>query len=578
MFYSSDASKPLAQATFLAGKSSLEVPVLIVGAGPTGLCTSILLSRYGIPSLLVERHAGTSIYPRAVGISTRTMELFRQWGLESRVRAAGLDLDCSYSPVSLTLAQPELARVPLGFPQDDEAYAVSPVAPCACPQDALEPILLELARSYNEAQVVFGTELTTLEQNALGVSATLIDRASGESTVVRAPYMVATDGAHSRIRGLLGIPMQGPDHLSDFLSILFRADLKQLIEGRAYGAYLIRHPEAAGILLPTSTDDRWAFGTEWHPERGEKLEDYDTQRCIHLIQTAAGIPDLDVKLIGVQAFTFAAQVAQRYREGNVFLAGDAAHRMTPAGGMGMNTSIHDAHNLAWKLAAVLKRWAGPALLETYESERQPVGLRNTMRSDTRRTLGQQEGEARQQADGEVPWSDLEIDLGYGYESTAIIAEPPALNNNVAATSRLTCQPGRRAPHIWLERDGQCLSTIDLYDQTLTLLTGSDGAQWREAARMVTATSGVPLSIYTAGQGGDLQDVNPNWREAYGIYADGALLIRPDGFVAWRQHGAADNHRAVLMQVVEQIVGRSPSHSLAGTSHQLEESGQRRARL
>ena len=236
----------------------------------------------------------------------------------------------------------------------------------------------------------------------------------------------------------------------------------------------------------------------------------------------------------------------------------------------MNTSIHDAHNLAWKLAAVLKRWAGPALLETYESERQPVGLRNTMRSDTRRTLGQQEGEARQQADGEVPWSDLEIDLGYGYESTAIIAEPPALNNNVAATSRLTCQPGRRAPHIWLERDGQCLSTIDLYDQTLTLLTGSDGAQWREAAHMVTATSGVPLSIYTAGQGGDLQDVNPNWREAYGIHADGALLIRPDGFVAWRQHGAADNHRAVLMQVVEQIVGRSPSHSLAGTSHQLEE--------
>ena len=235
--------------------------------------------------------------------------------------------------VSLTLAQPELARVPLGFPQDGEAYAVSPVAPCACPQDALEPILLELARSYNEAQVVFGTELTTLEQNALGVSATLIDRASGESTVVRAPYMVATDGAHSRIRGLLGIPMQGPDHLSDFLSILFRADLKQLIEGRAYGAYLIRHPEAAGILLPTSTDDRWAFGTEWHPERGKKLEDYDTQRCIHLIRTTAGIPDLDVKLIGVQAFTFAAQVAQRYREGNVFLAGDAAHRMTPPAGM-----------------------------------------------------------------------------------------------------------------------------------------------------------------------------------------------------------------------------------------------------
>ena len=571
MFHSSRASRTLAQGTFLAGKSPIEVPVLIVGAGPTGLCTSILLSRYDIPSLLVERHASTSIYPRAVGISVRTMELLRQWGLDQHVREAGLNLDCSFSPVSLTLAQPELARVPLGFPMEHEALAVSPVAPCACPQDALEPILLEHARSYSEAQVIFGTELIALKQDEEGVSATLSERMTGEGTVIRARYVVAADGARSRVRELVGIPIQGPGRLNDFLSILFRADLKRLIEGRAFGAYLIRHPEASGILLPTSTDDRWAFGTEWHPERGERLEDYDGQRCIHLVRTAAGVPNLDVKLIGMQAFTFAAQVAQRYREGNVFLAGDAAHRMTPSGGMVMNTSIHDAHNLAWKLAAVLGGWADPMLLETYESERRPVGLRNTMRSNTRRTLGRQESEAEQQTEGEAPWSDLEIDLGYSYESTAIIAEPLATNDSAASTSRIACQSGKRAPHIWLERGGRHISTIDLYDRTLTLLTGSRETTWSEAARMVATTRNVPLTVQSIGPEGNLRDVDHDWSETYGIDADGALLIRPDGFVAWRQHGTVRDQKAELQNVIDQILGPNPSCLQAGTGLHLQES-------
>jgi hypothetical protein len=280
----------------------------------------------------------------------------------------------------------------------------------------------------------------------------------------------------------------------------------------------------------------------------------------------------------VQAFTFAAQVVQHYRKGHVFLAGDAAHRMTPSGGMGMNTGIHDAHNLAWKLAAVLKGWVDPSLLETYESERRPVGLRNVKRSDTRRSIGRQQGEASKYEEHEPSWSDLEIDLGYGYQSTAIIAEDSSAGSNAATSPGFTCQPGMRAPHIWLERNGQRISTLDLYDRTLTLLTGSAAAEWREAACMVTATYGVPLSIYTIGQEGELQDVDSRWREAYGINADGALLIRPDGFVAWRQPGAVDNHRAVLMKVVEQIVGCSPSYFQAGTRLCLEESGQRTVRI
>ncbi len=578
MLPSSKVSNMPAKKRLLAGKHHIQVPVLIVGAGPTGLCTSILLSRYGIPSLLVERHASTSIFPRATGVSTRTMELFRQWGLDQQVRAFGLHVDGSFSPVLPTLAQPEVGRASLGFPQDHEALAVSPVTPYACPQDVLEPILLEHACSNSEAQVVFGTELTTLEQDEEGVRAMLIDRATGKSIGIRARYVVAADGAHSRVRELLGIAMQGLDRLGDYLSILFRADLKRLIEGRAYGAYLIQHPEASGIMLPTSTDNRWVFGTPWHPEQGEQLADYDSQRCIGLVRTAAGVSDLDVQLLGTQGFTFTAQVAERYREGNIFLAGDAAHRMTPSGGMGMNTGIHDAHNLAWKLAAVLNGWASPTLLETYESERRPVGLRNTRRSDTRRSMGRPAGETGQQEKGEEASSDLEIDLGYCYESTAIIPEHSVVHGNTATSASFTSQPGRRAPHVWLERDGKRISTIDLFDRTLTLLTGSKGTAWSEAAEIIITTHGVPLTTYSIGPEGDLRDIDHNWSETYGIDPDGALLIRPDGFIAWRQRGSVCDHQTALNNAIRQMLGYSPSHLQADTSLRLEETEKRISRI
>jgi putative polyketide hydroxylase len=535
--------------------SGIEVPVLIVGAGPTGLCTSLLLARYGIPSLLVERHASTSIYPRASGVSTRTMELFRQWGLDERVRAVGFEMKDTFGPVLPTLTGPEVGRGPLGFPRFEEALAVSPVAPCACPQDALEPVLLEAIHGYDLAQVVFGAELTAFEQDGEGVSATILDRAIGKQSLVRARYMVAADGVYSQVREQLGIAMEGPDHLNEYLSILFRANLRALLQHRVYGLYFIQHPEAPGLFVTTSANDRWLFAMEWHPERGERIEDYDSQRCIHLIRTAAGVADLEVELLGKQTFTFAAQVAQRYRKGNIFLAGDAVHRMTPSGGRGMNTGIHDAHNLAWKLAAVLQGWATSSLLETYESERRPVGLRNTRFSDTRRFLGRREDEARRTEEDEAPWSDLELDLGYSYESTAIIPEP-AEEDNATPPARLTCRPGVRASHVWLVCHGKRLSTLDLYDRTLTLLTGSAGGAWCEAAEIVAQTQGLPLVAYSISPEGELQDMSHTWCKTYGIEEDGALLIRPDGFVAWRQRAMVRDPQTELSHVVDQLFGRS----------------------
>jgi hypothetical protein len=260
----------------------------------------------------------------------------------------------------------------------------------------------------------------------------------------------------------------------------------------------------------------------------------------------------------MQSFTFAAQVAQRYQQGNVFRAGDAAHRMTPSGGMSMNTGIHDAHNLAWKLAAVLKGWADPTLPQTYESERRPVGLRNAKRSDIRRSVGRNPSEAGQQEGEEASWSDLEIDMGYCYESTAIVAESRATDATPVAQSRLSCRSGRHAPHVWLTRNGNCLSTLDLYDQSLTLVAGSAGTAWCEAAQQITQTHDVPLTAHLIGPEAELQDADHHWNDVYGINTEGALLIRPNGFVAWREPEAVSDHLTALRDVIEQIVGRSSS--------------------
>jgi putative polyketide hydroxylase len=413
-------------------------PVVIVGTGPAGLVAAVTLARAGIGSLLVERNPGLSPLPRAIAVSTRTMELLRSWGLEAEVRAGQLDLASTGAWAAETLAAPEGMVQPLGIPDLEQAAATSPTTMAGVPQDHLEPVLLRHLERLGRAEVRFGTELVGLDQDPDGVTVTVRERATGAERTARAAYVVGADGAHSAVRRLLGLAMDGPDHLSEQLSVLFEAPLAEVVGGRRHGIYFIQHPQAGGVLLPNGPGDRWLYGRDWD-QGHERLEDYTDARLTGLIRTAAGVADLPVRVVAKGAFSFAAQVADRYRRGRAFLVGDAAQRMTPRGGMGMNTAVAEGHDLAWKLAWVLHGWAGPALLDTYEAEWRPVGARRAARS-----------------------------AAPGPEPSGAEALAEDLNGRLA--------------HAWLPTPGgPPRSTLDLLGPGLTLLTGPTPGPWAEAA-------------------------------------------------------------------------------------------------
>jgi putative polyketide hydroxylase len=470
---------------------TLDVPVVIVGAGPAGLVTAVTLARQGVGTLLVERNPGLSPLPRATGVSVRTMELLRSWGLEEAVRAGQLDITYVGAFAAETLASPEGVSLPLGFPDLELAAAHSPTTPAGVPQDHLEPVLLDHLRGLPAAEVRFGTELVGFALDADGVTVTLTERATGAEWTVRAAYLVGADGAHSRVRAGLGVAMEGPGHLAEQLTALFEAPLAEVVGDRRYGIYFIQHPEAGGVLVPNGSRGRWLYGRGWDPAQ-ERLEDYGDARLTDLIRTAVGVADLPVRVVAKGAFSFAAQVAERYREGRAFLVGDAAQRLTPRTGMGMNTAVAEGHDLGWKLAWVLNGWAGPALLDTYEAEWRPVGARRA---------------ARSAQDGPEPG---------GAEALA-----EDLNGRLA--------------HAWLpDGNGRPRSTLDLIGRGLTLLTGPDGADWADAA--ATLPTAAPLEVHR---------LDAVTAATLGVGADGAVLVRPDAQVLARWPAAPADPGAAL---------------------------------
>lgn len=479
------------------------VPVLIVGAGPAGLTAAITLAHQGIASLLVERRNDASDHPRATVISTRSMELFRSWGLESRIEVGAVDVT-STAWLTDTLASAQGRAMPVGLPDRAQAAAISPTGPVWAPQDHLESVLLAHLRTHRDAQVRYATELRTLDQDHDGVRATLHDRASGAMTTVEASYLVAADGAHSTARNTLGIPMHGPDRLRESLTALFVAPLWEVVGERRYGIYAVGHAEAGGVFIPAG-GDRWMYGRDWEPGQ-EQVADYPADRLIRLIRLGAGVPELAPQLLRVGAFTFAAQLAERFSEGHVFLAGDAAHRITPIGGTGMNTAIQDGYDLGWKLAWTLKGWAGPALLDTYEAERRPIAVANVTRSS------QDDGVKRTAAQG------LAIDLR------------------------------GRLPHAWLPAADGPVSTLDLLGPGLTLLTdrsGPDwtGPDWRKAADAVGTP--VPLASHA---------LDAATAAAMGIEPGAALLVRTDAHVTARWAGNETDPLAALRTGIRHATG------------------------
>ncbi len=542
---------------------TIDIPVLIVGGGPIGLCASLLLSHHGIPSLLVERHTSTSIYPKARFVNARTMEIFRQCGLEQAVRTISLPPEQSRHAIwARTLVGEELQRRTIVTVTPDLSEEVSPTSGCTTSQEVLEPVLLAYVRQCRVGEVRFGTELTTFVQDGSGVSATLLDRVHGEQTQVRAQYLIGADGAHSRVCEELGIPVIGTVSFGPMMNILFRADLSHWVAGRSINLCMIQHPDAPGVLLAIDGVGRWIFQAFYFPGAGQCAEDFTPERCIEVIRTAVGVPGLPVEVLRAAPWSPAARVAARFREGRVFLTGDAAHEMTPAGGFGMNAGIQDVHNLAWKLTAVLGGWAEPALLETYEYEREPVDrwitdqtLRNL--ASLRRVGTGTPGEDTNLHEGRQEFfHEQGLVFGTAYTSTAIDPDGTALPEvaNPVTEYVPSAHPGCRAPHVWLERAGQRMSPLDLFGTGFVLLAAQAGGAWCQAAAEVAQTRRVPLQAFTVGPTGNLLDPDESWTTTYGVENEGAVLVRPDGHVAWRSRSDVTNPTQALQGVLARVLG------------------------
>lgn len=524
-----------------------EVPVLIVGGGATGLAASILLSRLGMRSLLVERHVGTSVQPLATGLTTRTMELFRHWGIDTRIRDYVLDVDISVSR-GQTLAGVERHREALGFPTADQARAVSPAQPVICSQEFVERALRDLAGASPLAELRFDTQLVSLSQDATGVDAVVRVGISGRESRIRAQYVVAADGVASAVRRHVGIPMLASTRTIDYLAVTFRASIDHLARGRRCAVYAIEHPDVNGLLVPTSRGGRWVLCMPYDPAREPRLV-RDLPALADKVRTAVGVADLHVDVIEASTAQGATQVAERFRAGRVFLAGDAAHELDPLHGMGMGTGIQDVNNLAWKLAAVLQGWGGRSLLDTYESERRPVAVRNAARSNG----------ALQQLSG------LALDMGFGYVSSAVIGEPGAMRGGVDEPATVAA-PGRRAPHFWLQHNGRRISSLDLFGQGFVLLAGPEGDAWIEAAAKVSLAWSAHIDTVVLNERSLGSNAVERWTSHMGLDPRGAVLVRPDGHVAWRSAGLRSGAVASMTAVVATVLGRDgeESRTLTGT--------------
>ncbi|MGV9270908.1 FAD-dependent oxidoreductase [Kitasatospora sp. NPDC003701] len=531
------------------------VPVLIVGGSLVGLSASLFLGRLGVRHLLVEKHADTSRHPRGRGNNVRTMELYRGAGIEPAIREAASVLAANHGILqapSLTGEEQEWL-----FREIDPGGRLARFSPsswCLCSQNDLEPVLLKSAREYG-GDLRFSTELVSFEQDGEGVTALLRSRETGEERTVRAQYLIAADGPRSPAREALGIGQSGKGELFHNVSITFRAKrLAEVVGDRHFIACYLTDPEADGALLPVDNHEEWVFHAPWHPEHGEPLEAFTDARCVRHIRAAVGVPDLEVEVTGKAPWHAAERVAQRYSAGRVFLAGDAAHEMSPTGAFGSNTGIQDAHNLAWKLAAVLCGWAGPELLETYGQERRPVAEVTSERASARSAEHSHPGYAVVPGVGRQA-GVLAVALGYRYPVGAVAGADPA-GPVVPEAFESGGEPGSRAPHQWLLRAGVKLSTLDLYEQAMVLLTGPEGAAWHQGARRAADRLAVPLDAYRIGTGAE-DDLAPeagaDFAELHGVRAGGAVLVRPDGFVAWRSEDAAADPEAAVEAALRTVL-------------------------
>jgi putative polyketide hydroxylase len=483
-----------------------EYEVVVVGAGPGGLASAVTLGSHGVKTLVVERRLSTSRLPRATVASTGTMELLRRWGLEQRAWERSIDVEW-HAWACATLAAADYGEaVEVGLPTREQAALVSPTSPACLAQDELEPLLEERLGSFASTRLERGVELVALERGGAGDHVVTLAGPGGRRQV-RARYVIGADGLRSRIREELGIATEGSERIEERLAILFRAPIWDLVREHRYGIYFVTDKPEGRSFLPVGKPDRWVFGMHWD----SAVDDVGTltrERVKRWIRDAAGDPAMPMEIERLTPFAFGVGLAERFREGDAFLIGDAAHRVTPRGGTGLNSAIRDGFDIGWKLAWVLRGWAGEPLLESYERERRPVAEFNTHRST--------------RPDG------------------SILGNPFGLAADI----------GGRIAHVWVPRAGGLVSTLDLLSDGLTLFVGAD---WDGAVSTRDASS-PPVTVERldaiAGRG-------------LGLTTTGSLLARPDGYPVALWNDAEPNPGRLARAIAAASGSAAPA--LAGLS-------------
>ncbi|WP_431972408.1 FAD-dependent monooxygenase [Nocardia sp. bgisy134] len=575
---------------------TINTDVLVVGCGPTGLTAAVSLASQGISTLAISRYPGTAHTPRAHITNLRTMEVFRDLGIESQIKEVGYSLSWLNNNVLATsLAGMEIARYKSYGTSWDRLSDYAAASPCDavnCPQHVMEPVLLAAAQDRG-ADVRFSTELVDIEQTPDEVRARVRRRDTGTEYMVRARYVIAADGARSTIAEKLGFDFEGQAGLRGMANSWIEVDLTKYVDYRPGVLFWIAQPgHEQWFGTATLTNVRpW---NEWmlvHPWNSDGLP--SEAEVIEKARLVIGDPKLDIKVKAITQWQVNNVVATEYRKGRIFLAGDAAHRHPPTGGLGTNTSVQDAWNLAWKLAWVITGKAGEGLLNSYEPERQPVGSQVVARAikswhnmaDLVAALGFAEGQSMEEG-----WNvlyelyedsakaterrktlakalelqnyrsnALGVELGYRYESSSVVDDGipfPEPQRDPELHYERTTHPGAYLPHAWVEHEQKQVSTLDLVGHgRFSLIVGIGGEPWIRAAAEVGAALGIELPVYSIGLRCEYDDIVGDWVAIREVGDQGAILVRPDRHIAWRSMGLRDKPAEELRTALDHVLAR-----------------------